>query len=66
MSFAQAHILTHWQDVWAKISYQADTWTTPRMAHWFMGIMGNWIDDDWKLVCHLIDFQHLQPGNHMG
>ncbi|HEV7735825.1 MAG TPA: hypothetical protein VGO47_00390 [Chlamydiales bacterium] len=31
-----------------------------------MGIIANWIDDDWKMVQRLIDFRHLQPGDHTG
>lgn len=32
----------------------------------FAGILSHWIDDDWKLIERLVDFQHLEKQQHAG
>ncbi|KAE9395885.1 hypothetical protein BT96DRAFT_765391, partial [Gymnopus androsaceus JB14] len=50
----------------SKIVYSYDSWTTRQMVFSFAGILAHWIDDDWKLIERLVDFQHLEKQQHAG
>lgn len=50
----------------SRIVYSYDSWTMHQMVFSFAGILSHWIDDDWKLIEHLVDFQHLEKQQHAG
>ena len=54
------------QAVQSKIAYATDTWTTRQMVHTFACTIGYFIDSDWKLIEHVLDFKVLEDKEHEG
>ncbi|KAI4293675.1 hypothetical protein K525DRAFT_174621, partial [Schizophyllum commune Loenen D] len=52
--------------VQSKIAYSTDTWTNAGMIFTFAGILAHWVDEDWEMVERLVDFRHLDEGDHTG
>lgn len=50
----------------SKIAYATDTWTTKQMVYTFACTIGSFIDDDWQLIKHVVDFKPLEDGEHGG
>jgi hypothetical protein len=53
-----------YEDLDCKVSFTTDCWTSPNMIA-FIGVTAHYIDTDWNLQAHTIDFKHL-PGIHSG
>ncbi|KAF4611808.1 hypothetical protein D9613_004630 [Agrocybe pediades] len=66
--FAELHgkIVKQFAAVKSKIAFATDTWTTKQMVYTFACTVASFIDDDWKLIEHVIDFQPLQDKQHEG
>jgi hypothetical protein len=43
-----------------------DTWTTPQMVYTFACSVGCFINDDWEIIKHVIDFKPLEDKEHEG
>ena len=43
-----------------------DTWTTSQMVYSFACMLGSFIDDDWNLIEHVVDFKVLENKEHEG
>ena len=41
-------------------------WTTKQMVFTFARTIGCFIDDDWKLIEHVVDFKPLEDKEHEG
>ena len=54
------------QEVKSKIAYATDTWTTPQMVYSFACSVACFINDDWELIEHVIDFKPLEDKEHEG
>jgi hypothetical protein len=54
------------QNVKSKIAYATDTWTMKQMVHTFACTIGCFIDEDWRLVEHVLDFKVLEDKDHEG
>ncbi|KAF8232858.1 hypothetical protein L208DRAFT_1269719 [Tricholoma matsutake] len=50
----------------SKIAYSTDMWTTPQMVYTFARTIGCFINDDWELIEHVIDFKPLGEKEHQG
>ncbi|KAG2115105.1 uncharacterized protein F5147DRAFT_769565 [Suillus discolor] len=50
----------------SKISYSTDNWKTKQMVFTFAGTIASFINDDWELCEHLIDFHHIKDKEHKG
>lgn len=46
--------------------YSTDTWTTRQMVYTFACTVGPFINDDWELVEHVVDFKVLEDKEHEG
>jgi len=54
------------QAVKSKITYATDTWTTPQMVYTFACSVGCFINDDWEMIEHVINFKPLEDKEHEG
>ena len=54
------------QVVKSKIAYATDTWTTPQMVYTFACTIGCFINDDWEIIEHVIDFKLLEDRENQG
>ncbi|KAF8236747.1 hypothetical protein L208DRAFT_1108737, partial [Tricholoma matsutake] len=54
------------QAVRLKITYATNTWTTPWMVYMFARMITCFINDDWQIVEHIIDFRPLENKEHEG
>lgn len=43
-----------------------DTWTTWQMVYTFACTIGSFVNDDWELIQHVVDFAPLQDKEHEG
>lgn len=50
--------------VTSQLSYANDTWSTKQMVFSFSGTLTFYIDDNWVCVKQLVDFRHLDIGDH--
>ena len=50
----------------SNIAYSTDTWTTPQMVYTFAGTVGTFINEDWDLIEHVVDFKPLAEKEHQG
>ena len=57
-------VLTVVYNVNSWIEYSMDTWATRRMTYMFTCMIGLFIDEDWSLVKHIIDFKVLEDKEH--
>ncbi|KAF5326856.1 hypothetical protein D9619_005142 [Psilocybe cf. subviscida] len=49
-----------------KISYSTDTWTVKQMTYSFACSGASFINNNWDLICHIIDFKPLEDKEHGG
>ena len=54
------------QAVTSKITYATDIWTTPQMVYTFACSVSCFINDDWQIIEHMIDFKPLENKEHEG
>lgn len=50
----------------SKVAYAEDTWTTKQMVYTFACTIGCFINNDWKLIEHVVDFKLLDDKEHKG
>ena len=66
-----SHISVHcfttmFQETKSRIAYTTDTWTTKQMIYTFSCTAAFYINDDWELVEHIVDFKPLEVKEHEG
>ncbi|CAA7264624.1 unnamed protein product [Cyclocybe aegerita] len=59
-------VVHEFSEVKSRISYSADTWTTPQMVYSFACSIAHCIDDDWNLIERVVDFLQLEDKEHEG
>ena len=57
---------TMFQEMKSRIAYTTDTWTTKQMIYTFSCTAALYINDDWELVEHIVDFKPLEVKEHEG
>ncbi|KAF8330255.1 hypothetical protein F5887DRAFT_895877, partial [Amanita rubescens] len=48
------------------VPYTTDTWTTKQMIYTFSCTAAFYINDDWELIEHIVDFKPLEVKEHEG
>ncbi|KAF8232760.1 hypothetical protein L208DRAFT_1176469, partial [Tricholoma matsutake] len=54
------------QAVKSKIAYATDMWTTPQMVYRFACLIRCFINNDWEIIKHVINFKPLEDKDHEG
>ncbi|KAF8240068.1 hypothetical protein L208DRAFT_1188977, partial [Tricholoma matsutake] len=53
-------------NVKSRIAYATDTWTTWQMVYTFACTIGSFVNNDWELIQHVVDFAPIQDKEHEG